>query len=182
MLSILTIWMSDDFDDFRWSASTNLSIYSLEQIHATTNQLPAPALISKTMVPEVFASKWRDRLNSIPNEASGSMCIHGQEKRYKQVMRVPECLERLLPDLLMRCRVDEKHAEEHNMSCYTTSLSVVDFNSCLFANLRSLDVEEVDIVACSMNNGPEQERVGDLSMKPARFVQGKPFDFWSEEA
>lgn len=148
--------MFDDFDNFCWPASANLSIYSFGQIQSTTDQLPSPALISETVVPEIFASKRRHGLDSIPNEASSSMAVHGQKKRYKQMMRVPKRFIGLLPNLLMRRGVYEKHAKKHDMACYSTSLSIVDLNSCLFAKLYTLDVEKVDIMTCSVHYCPEK--------------------------
>lgn len=145
-----------DFENLRWPASANLSIYPLKQIQPTADQLPSPALISETVIPEVFASKRRHRLDCISNKASSSMAVHGQKKRHKQMMRVPECLVGLLTNLLMRCSVHQKHAEKHDMASYTASLCVVNLNSCLFAKLQSLDVEEVNIMACGVHYCPEE--------------------------
>lgn len=87
------------------------------------------------MIPEIFAGERRDGLHSISNEAARGVSIHGQKKRYEQVVCVPECLERLLADLLMRCGIHKEHAKKHYMACDTTRLGIVYLNSGLRADL-----------------------------------------------
>jgi hypothetical protein len=74
------------------------------------------------------------------------MRIHRQEERDEQVMRVPEGLEALLPDLRMRRSVHEQHAQEHDVPGDSTSLCIMYLNRSLWSNHRSLDVEEVDVM------------------------------------
>jgi hypothetical protein len=105
--SQLTVGMSNDFDNLSGSASANLTIYPLQKIHAASNQLPTPTLISKAMIPEEFASKRRYGICTVSDEAASGMAIQGQEERHKEMMCIPKGLVGLLSDLLMCGRVDE---------------------------------------------------------------------------
>lgn len=57
-------------------------------------------------------------------------------------MRVPESLERLLPDLCVGCSVHQKHAKKHNVTCDTTCLGIVDLDGSYRPDLGFLYVEE----------------------------------------
>jgi hypothetical protein len=56
------------------------------------------------------------------------------------VVRVPECLERLLPDTMVCRRVHDEHTEQHHMACDSTGLKVVNLKSGDGTNLRLLNV------------------------------------------
>jgi len=134
--------MFDHLDDLGRSASTDLAIKSLNQVQSASDQFPSPSLVAETVVPERSACKWRYRLHSVSDKAASGMSIKSQEEWYKQMMRVPKRLERLLSNLLMRGRVHEHHAEKHHMASDASGLLVMDLDSCLGAHLRSLDIEE----------------------------------------
>lgn len=68
----------------------------------------------------------------------------------------------------------EQHHEEHEVTSETTNFSVMNLQCGDRSNKSSFDVEHVDVVTKCVNNGPAQERVGDLSMEPYRLVEGKP--------
>lgn len=55
---------------------------------------------------------------------------------------VPEGLERLLTNSVVRSCVHEKHAEQHDVAGDTARLSVVDLQGEDRSDLRYLDVEE----------------------------------------
>ena len=73
------------------------------------------------------------------------MRVQTQHKRDEQVMRVPERLEGLLPDLRMRGRIHEEHAQEHDVAGDAAGLRIVDLESDLWPNLGFLDVEEAGL-------------------------------------
>jgi hypothetical protein len=51
------------------------------------------------------------------------------------MMRVPEGLVRLPPDLMMSSGVHQKHAEEHDMASDAARLGVVNLNGSLRSDL-----------------------------------------------
>ncbi len=57
-------------------------------------------------------------------------------------MGVPEGLERLLPDAMVRRGVHEEHAKEHDVACDAAGLSIVDLDRGDRTDLRLLNVEE----------------------------------------
>lgn len=63
----------------------------------------------------------------------------------------------------------------------TTGFGIVDLDGGNGADLSPFNVEEVDIVSGDVDDGEEKEGIGDLSMEPLCLVQGKPFDFWSND-
>lgn len=123
------------------------------------------------MIPEHFPRERRVRRYCVPDKAPSRMRVHSQQERDEQVVRVPESLIALLPDLGMRCGIHEQHAEKHDVPSYTTGLRIVYFHRCLCSYLTPLHIEEVYIVACHVHYSPEEHRVGDLSMKPLAFVE-----------
>lgn len=96
------------------------------------------------------------------------------------MVRIPKGLKRLLANLRMCSCVHKKHAEEHDMSCYTTSLGVVDLDRGNWANLCLFDVEEVHVMGGDVDDRIEEHRVCDLAMKPLRLVERQEPDLWSD--
>lgn len=96
------------------------------------------------------------------------------------MVRIPKCLKGLLTNLCVCGCVHEKHAEEHDMPCYSSSLSVVDLDCGNGANLRLFDVEEVHVMGGDVDDRVDKHRVCDLAMKPLRLVEGKEPDLWSD--
>lgn len=85
--------MANDLYDLSLSTTADLSIQAVEKIKTTTNKLPSPALVANAVSPEVLLVKWRKCGGCITNEAVGSMRVHAEQERDKQVMRVPEGFE-----------------------------------------------------------------------------------------
>lgn len=123
------------------------------------------------MAPEVLSCKWRVRLNAIPDETTSRMGVHGQQERDEKVVRVPERFVALLPYLRVRRGEHEQHAKQHDMARNTTGLHVMNLHSGFSSHQRTLDVEEVHVVRCYVNNSPEEHGVSDLAMEPLAFVQ-----------
>ena len=70
-----TEWMADNFRDLRLSSSSDFAIKSLDEVKTTSNQLPSPAFIANTVLPEGLPSERRYRLICIPHETSCSMGV-----------------------------------------------------------------------------------------------------------
>ena len=134
------------------------------------------------MIPESLAREWTIGIHRISHETPRRMRIHRQEERDEEVMRVPEGLEALLPDLRMRRGVHEQHAQEHDVPGDSTSLRVVYLNCSLRSDHRPLDVEEVDIMRCGVYDGPEEQAVCALSVEPLALVQRQPPEFRSDDS
>lgn len=137
-----TIRMPDNFCNFSFSCGTDLPIYPFEEIYATAKKLPSPAFVSNAVSPEIVTSKGRVRVGGVPHETPGGMGVKTKQERNEQVMRVPECLVRLLPDSVVGGSVHQQHAEKHDVSGDSTSLRVVDLDSGLRANLGLFNVEK----------------------------------------
>lgn len=134
--------MTDNFDNLRLTARANLTIQTFDQIKATSPQLPSPSLVSQAMIPEVRSCKWREWIDAITHKATSGMCVHGQEKRDEEVVRIPEGFEGLLADLCVGRGIHQEHAEKHNMTRDTTSFFVVDVQRDFWPDLILFDIEE----------------------------------------
>lgn len=102
------------------------------------------------MSPEVVVVQGRPSRSGIADEAAGSVRVHAEQEWDEEVVSVPERLERLLTDPVMGGRIDHQHAEQHDVTSDSTSFSVVNLESDLWADLNALDVEEADAVSCGV--------------------------------
>lgn len=75
------------------------------------------------------------------------MGVQSEEEGNKQVVAIPERLEGLLPDAVMRGSVHEEHAEQHDMTGDATRLGVVDLDCRDWTDLRLFDVEEASLLS-----------------------------------
>ena len=94
------------------------------------------------------------------------MRIHAQQERDEQVVRIPEGLERLLPDPMVGRCVHEQHAQQHDVARDSSSLCIVDLNRGLRSNLVLLDIKEVDVVSRDMNDGEHKHCICYLAVEP----------------
>jgi hypothetical protein len=175
-VDIRTVRMSHDFDDLRLAARSYLAVQSFTKINTSTDELPSPTLVANAVVPEVLAGKWRIRIRAVADETSSGMRVHCQQERDEQMVRVPESLVALLPDLGVRGREHEQHAQKHDVAGDTAGLHVVNLHSGFSSNERAFHVEEVDIVRGDVHDGPEKHGVGNLAMEPLALVQRQPSD------
>jgi hypothetical protein len=102
----LTVWMADDLDDLSLTPATDLSVETVQEVKTTTEELPSPTFVTDAMGPEVVGVERRKGWSCVTDEAASCVRVHSEQERDKQMMRVPECLERLLSDPVMGCRVD----------------------------------------------------------------------------
>jgi hypothetical protein len=73
----------------------------------------------------------------------------------------------------------EQHAEEHDVACDTTGLSIVNLKSRNGSNLSNFDVVEVDIMSTCVKTGEEKHGVGELTMHPQVLVEWDEADLGS---
>ncbi len=78
------------------------------------------------------------------------MGVQSEHEWNEQMMGVPERLERLLANLMVRSGVHEKHAKEHDMACDASNFCVMNLDSGDLSDLRSLNVEEAAVVSKSL--------------------------------
>lgn len=136
------IGVADDFDDLSRTPRVDLAVEALEQVDAAAPELPAPALVADAVVPEVGAVERGVGMGAVADEALGGVGVEADEEGDEEVMGVPEGLEGLLPDFGMRGGVHHQHAEEHDVPCDATSLSVVDADGSVRSDLSPFDIEE----------------------------------------
>lgn len=94
------------------------------------------------MRPEDVPGEWRERVGTVTHETANCVRVKPEDERDKQVVGVPEGLERLLADSVVCSRVHQKHAEKHDMAGDTARLSVMDLQGENRSDLCYLDVEE----------------------------------------
>lgn len=63
------------------------------------------------------------------------------------------------------------------MASNATGLGIVNLNGGNGANLRQLNIIKVDVVRARVDDGEQQDRVGQLSVHPEVFVQGNESEF-----
>ena len=141
-----TVWMTDHLRDHGPSSGSNFSIDPFQEVETTTHELPSPALVANTMVPEFLPCEWRDRIGRITHEAAGCVGIESEHERDEQMVCVPKGFERLLPDSMMRGCIHQHHAQEHDMAGYPPGLGEVDLESLFGADLVFFNVEEAGMV------------------------------------
>lgn len=138
--------MTDHLRDHGAPSRSNLPIDPFQEVKTATHELPSPAFIPKTMVPELLPCEWRDRIGRIAHEAAGGVGIESEHERDEQMVRVPKGFERLLPDSMVRGCIHEHHTQEHDMTGYPPCLGEVDLDSSIGADLVFFNVKEAGTV------------------------------------
>ena len=109
------------------ASCTNFSIYTLAEVNEERPNSESPTLVTKTkfgvVERERFNIFWVDR---IAHKATSSMGKESHQEEKGKVMGVPEHLKCLMTDLMMSSRIHQEHDEKHKVSCYASSLSVVN--------------------------------------------------------
>ena len=144
------VGVADHFEDGGGAAGADLAVDALEEVEAAGPEFPAPALVADAVRPEVGAGEGGVGEFGVAHEAAGGVGVEGEEEGDEEVVRVPECFERLLPDLGVGGGVHEEHAEEHDVAGDAADLGVVDLDRGDGADLGLFDVEEAGI-AVSMS-------------------------------
>jgi hypothetical protein len=103
--------MPDDTSDLGLAHGADLAVQPLDEVEAARPEFPSPAQVSNTVLPVLVTGKWRVALGRVADEAADCVGVQGEEERNEQVVDVPERLEGLLPDAVVRSRVHQKHAQ-----------------------------------------------------------------------
>lgn len=132
--------MYENFRQPRRLAGANLPVHTLAEVNDARPDGEPPAEVPKAMLRRVERKighkVW---LNAITHKASRGMGIKANHEEERQVMGVPERLEALLTDLVVRGGVHEYHDEEHEVTSETTRLSVVNLLRALLSNLYEVE-------------------------------------------
>jgi len=148
--------MADHAGDLGLAAGAHLAVQALDEVEAAGKQLPPPALVADAVVPELVAGEGRDGVGLVAHEAAHRVRVEADQEGDEEVVRVPERLERLLPDAVVRRRVHQDHAEQHGVARDSAGLRVVDLERRDGPDLRLLDIEETRPVSIS---SPEPARL-----------------------
>lgn len=74
------------------------------------------------------------RIDRITDEAPSGVGVESDHEEEGQVVSIPECLEALLADLMVRRGIHYEHYEKHEVSSDATGLGIMDLERCLLAN------------------------------------------------
>lgn len=97
-------------------------------------------------------------------------------------MRIPKRLKALLSNLRMRSCEHKQHTQQHNMTSNATGLGIVNLQCGNRADLRLLDVVEVDVMGGGVDTGEKEDGVGELAVHPQVLVEGKKAQLGADEA
>ena len=136
------VGVADHLHDLRLAPRADFSDDALDEIDAAREELPPPPFVTDAVRPEDVPRKGRVVDDAVAHEAVGRVRVHAQQEGDEEVVRVPEGLERLLPDLGVRRCVHQQHAQQHDVARDAAGLRVVDVQRGFRADLSALDVEE----------------------------------------
>lgn len=134
--------MADHAGNLGLPTDANLTPETLNKVQPTRPQLPPPTKVADAVVPVLVAAKGGNGVGRIADETPDGVRVQTEHEGDEEVVRVPEGLEALLSDAVVRGRVHEHHAQEHGVARHTARLLVVDIEGESGAELGSLDVVE----------------------------------------
>ena len=119
--------MDKDLGQAGCTPRTNLTPNPLSKVDNAGPDGETPALVAET----VGRAVERERgdvlgVGRVTDEASGGMGVETDHEEERKVVRVPECLEALVTDLVVRGGVHEDHDEEHEVTGDASCLLVVN--------------------------------------------------------
>lgn len=118
--------MADDTIDLCVTTGPNLAVQALDHVKSSSPQFPAPAEISKAVLPVRRSGKRRDGLDGVADKTAGCVRVETEEEGDKEVVGVPKRFKRLLTNLVVSGGVNHEHAKQHYVTSDTTSLLVMD--------------------------------------------------------
>ena len=132
----LTTGVDQNFGKPSCPACPNFSPDPLPEVNDTRPDGEPPALVAETVIRRIEGERLDIvGVGGVTDEASSGMGVQADHEEESEVMRVPEGLEALGADLVVGGGVHEHHNEEHEMTCDTASLGVVDVQSPFRTNL-----------------------------------------------
>ena len=131
----LTARVDEQLRETRRATSTVLAEDTLAKVEDTRPDGVAPALVPEAVLGAVEGEFLLEgRVGGVTHEAADGMGVQADHEEESEVVGVPEGLEALVADLLVRGGVHEHHDEEHNVASEATGLSVVDLDGQLGTN------------------------------------------------
>jgi hypothetical protein len=91
----------DDLSDLGLPPGAVLSPQSLSHVECTCPDRETPALVSDAMVPEHLTGEGRICIDRVAHEAPRGVGVQAKHEDNEEVVRVPECFERLMTDILV---------------------------------------------------------------------------------
>ena len=128
--------MDEHTGQTRQPACPDFPVDTLAEVNDARPDGEAPAQIAKAVLGVVERERGLVvRLCAIADEAAGGVGVDANHEEEGEVVGVPERLEALLADLVVRGRVHEDHDCEQEVTRDTTGLGVVDVERPLWPNL-----------------------------------------------
>ena len=143
MVSInrLTARVDKDLRQTSCTPGPDLTPNPLSEVDNARPNGEAPALVSQAVVRLVEGEDSGIRgFGGVAHEASGGMGVQTNHEEEREVVRVPEGLEALVADLVMRRGVHEDHDEEHEVTTDASCLRVVNLQGGVGADLCRQEV------------------------------------------
>ena len=119
--------MDEQLRETRRATSTVLAEDTLAKVDNAGPDDETPRLVSKTVLGRVVGEAVGVvGVDRVADEASSSVRVKTDEEEERKVMGVPEGLEALVTDLVVRRGIHEDHDEEHEVTANASCLRVVD--------------------------------------------------------
>ena len=128
--------MDKDLGQAGCTPRTNLTPNPLSKVDNAGPDGETPALVAET----VGRAVERERgdvlgVGRVTDEASGGMGVETEHEEERKVVRVPESLEALIANLVVRSGVHEEHDEEHEVAGDASRLGVMNVKCNFGADL-----------------------------------------------
>lgn len=191
--------VNEDLVEFGSPASTDFTPDSFAEVEDTGPDDSTPREVTNANIGVVKGKGVRERGEcGSTDKASGGVGVETDHEEKGEMMRVPECLEALLADLLMCGTVHDDHDEEHEMTSDSSGLLVVnvegvsgtdlcsrlerEYERCKEALTTTFDIDKVDIMSSGMNHSPKRHGISDLTMEPNVLVcREQPSHTWTND-
>ena len=128
--------MNEDLGKASCTPRTNLAPHPLSKVDNARPDGEPPAEVPET----VFRGVEGERgdvvgVSRVTDEASGGMGVETEHEEERKVVRVPESLEALIANLVVRSGVHEEHDEEHEVAGDASRLGVMNVKCDFGADL-----------------------------------------------
>jgi hypothetical protein len=128
--------VDEDLGEARRAAGADLTPHALAEVEEAGPDREAPGEVAEAVLRRV-EREVRDEVgvDRVTDEAAGRVRVEADHEEEREVVRVPEHLERLRADLVVRRGVHEDHDKQHEVTGDAARLSVVDLLGELLADL-----------------------------------------------
>ena len=128
--------MDKDLGQLRGPPCSIFSVHSLSKVKKTWPDGEPPALVPKTVLRRIKRER-RDVIwiNRVTNKTAGGVRVEPNHEEECEVMGVPERFKALVTNFVVRCRIHQKHDEQHKVPCDTASLGVMNLQGNFLADL-----------------------------------------------